>query len=458
MVTRLSKLPVAMLLERLTDASNLSILRNALSLIGTTAATTLLGFAYWWLAAKGFSTGDVGSASAAISIMSLLGIAGMSGLGTLLMGEIGNYPGREVGFVMAALVLSGAIGAALGFAFVVASTQVVPHLGYLGTEPALAGLFVAGAAFTALTMVLDQALVALLKGELQLVRNTIFATAKLILLVGVVYWFPSPSATLIPATWVAGTAVSLLVLLWIARSVTPLNGSLRPEWGALLHLRRNAIEHHVLNVALQVPSLSLPVLVTAALSAGANGYFYPSWMIVGAAFAGPVALSTSLYAVAARSPGYLPARMRFTLMASAFLGLATCATLWLCGDGILGMFGADYVREAASSLRVLVLGVFPLIVKDHYVVACRIDGHMGRAALIVLVGGIVELAAACIGAKLSGLGGLSVGWVLGVTAEAVVLAHPVYSVMTCTCALERFETQGERGKDVGTGLSRKSGA
>ena len=67
---------------------------NAGSLIGTTAVTSGLGFAFWWLAARMFSTEAVGLASAIISTMTLLGSASILGLGTLLIAELPKQRGK----------------------------------------------------------------------------------------------------------------------------------------------------------------------------------------------------------------------------------------------------------------------------------------------------------------------------------------------------------------------------
>src|SRR5690242_19080604 len=89
--------------------ANRSILVNAGSLVGSTAVTSILGFAYWWLAARFFLAEAVGIASASISAMILLGNASMLGLGTLLIGELPHHRGRELPLINGALLLVGGV-------------------------------------------------------------------------------------------------------------------------------------------------------------------------------------------------------------------------------------------------------------------------------------------------------------------------------------------------------------
>src|SRR6266853_6583633 len=88
---------------------NSIILVNAGSLVGTTAVTAVLGFVYWWLAARQFPPETVGFASAAISAMTLLGSICVLGFGTLLIGELPRHPGKEMSLISPALILVGVV-------------------------------------------------------------------------------------------------------------------------------------------------------------------------------------------------------------------------------------------------------------------------------------------------------------------------------------------------------------
>src|ERR1700689_5182239 len=78
------------------------LLDNALTLLGTTGITAVLGFAYWAFAARLFSQRAVGYGSAAVSAMTLIGTIGMLGMGTVLIGELPRRRDRA-GLVSAAL-------------------------------------------------------------------------------------------------------------------------------------------------------------------------------------------------------------------------------------------------------------------------------------------------------------------------------------------------------------------
>src|SRR5256885_7313000 len=159
--------------------ANSVILVNAGSLVGTTAVTSALGFVYWWLAARQFSPEAVGLASATISAMTLLGTFGILGLNTLLLGELSHQKGQEAALVSAALILVGGVGACLGIVYAVVAPYLSTDFQVLGASIGNIALFAVGVSLTSITLVLDQALIGLLRGSLQLWRNALFAGVKL---------------------------------------------------------------------------------------------------------------------------------------------------------------------------------------------------------------------------------------------------------------------------------------
>ena len=161
---------------------------NAGSLVGTTAVTTMLGLAYWWVAARWFPPQAVGLGSAAISAMTLLGTVCIVGLGTLLVGELPRQPGKEGSLISAALIIVGGIGGCAGMVFAVVAPFVAVDFQTLRASIVDIVLFASGVSLTAITLVLDQAMIGLLRGELQFWRNTLFAVAKLAALFGACVW------------------------------------------------------------------------------------------------------------------------------------------------------------------------------------------------------------------------------------------------------------------------------
>src|ERR1700730_6720585 len=73
-------------------ARHSAMLRNAAALSAGAGTTAVLGFVYWWFAARNFPAEAVGFAAAAVSMMNFLALVSELGMGTLLMGEVPRMP------------------------------------------------------------------------------------------------------------------------------------------------------------------------------------------------------------------------------------------------------------------------------------------------------------------------------------------------------------------------------
>jgi O-antigen/teichoic acid export membrane protein len=399
------------------------LLANAGSLVGSVVVTSLLGFPYWWLAARSFSPSAVGFAATAVSSMMLLGTFGMLGLGTLLTGELSRREHGREAFLATGLAICAGAGLALGLAFAVIAAGPL-GLKDLALRPMPIALFSVGVALTAVTLVADQALVGLLRGKLQLQRNIIFSAAKLVLLAAIAGASWRVGGLAVYLTWVVGLGISIA---WLA-IVVARSGAVtryRPRWEIVREWRRPALEHHLLNLAIQGPTLAMPLVITATISVTASAYFYTASLITSFMAYGAIALTYALYAVGVRDPDHVATALRFTLRLSFAVIVVANVLLMLGADVILGIFGPSYARNADTVLRILGLMVCLLVIKDHYIAIHRIHGTVLQAAKLCLVGGAMELGFAAVGGIYGGLTWVALGGLAALTIEAVVMAPTI---------------------------------
>lgn len=432
------------------------LLDSAITLVGTTGVTAVLGFAYWAVAARLFSQRAVGYGSAAVSAMTLIGTIGMLGLGTVLIGELPRRVHRG-GLVSAALVASAVGSLILGLSFTVLAPHISGRFGYVSGTLGQGALFVAGVILTAVSLVFDQATIGLLRGGLQLSRNMVFAAVKLLVLPAAAIILHDQFGVGILMAWVAGTAVSLVPvairLRFSGATILP-----RPDWAVLRGLGRTALAHNWLNLAITVPQTLIPVLVTIVVSPSANAAFYAAWTLSGFLKIVPTHLSTVLFAVAAADPQVIARKLRFTLRLSLLIGLPGMAVLGLGAHWALSMFGPGYAREATLPLELLVIGYLPGIPKVHYMAVCRATGRIPRAAAVLTTAAVIEVTAAAVGGATDGLKGLSFALLAVFIMEGLVTTPPV---LRAALGHGRHRQAGSSiagpgHHDAGTGPAKKS--
>jgi O-antigen/teichoic acid export membrane protein len=255
----------------------------------------------------------------------------------------------------------------------------------------------------------------------------LLAVIKLAALFAVGQWLWHRGGLTIYATWTVGNAFALAALAAyvVLKGRRPKRAYL-PHWGLLRKLGPVALQHHILNWLLEIPMLIAPMIITAILSAEVNAWYYIAWSIANVASIVPTALVWVGYTTDYTEPTALARKMRMTLG----LGFVSCVlancVLQFGARQILTLFGQSYAEQAAWSLRILALGAFPLIIKNHYIVLYRIWGRVRYAIFPVAIGVLLELGAIALGAHLDGVSGLSLGWSAALYIEAIYMFRTVY--------------------------------
>jgi O-antigen/teichoic acid export membrane protein len=392
------------------------VLGPSASMVGTTVITSVLGFAYWWVAARMAPIREVGAASAVISTMTLLGTVGMFGFGTMLIAEAARGRAKVGSLIATSLLVVTVLATVLA-----AGCWAFLRLSHGAIGAAMASSWVAvgliaGVGLTAAGMVLDQALVGIRASSVQLYRNTYFSIGKLVLLVLLVAVLGSRSQVTLIWAWVGGIVASLVVTTGhlTARGYR-LSQPVRLR--ALRGVSAMTFHHNTLNLSLTVPRLGLPLLVAALLGTHANAAFYAAWMITSFIYILPMHLSTALFAVAVGDARALAPRLRMALKVSFLLGGSVAVAIAVLARPVMRSFGPGY-GAATTALTVLAIAYFPNVLKQCYVAAARVYDRLRKAGAVCGAGAVLELCLTAVGGWYDGLTGVSLGFLAAVTLQA----------------------------------------
>jgi O-antigen/teichoic acid export membrane protein len=412
-------------------------------LVGTSVITSALGFVFWWIAARAFPPQIVGSGAASISAMLLLSNLSTLGVGTTLIRELPRQRHHAGQLIVTGICTVGVMGLVTGVVGAIAMSYISPGLAAIAADKVFILIFPVGVSLSAVSMSVDSIFTGQLMGQMQFARNAMFALTKLLALLAISIWVNITFDLNILACWIAGVLISLAAILVIARARGMFTRLYRPRWTIVRSLARKALGNHALSLELMLPSLAMPVVVAAILAPADTAFFYTAANITGFIFYAPFALAISLYAVGASSLTAIGKKARFTLGLAMLMGILANIALDIGAVPILSFFGKSYADQGVWAMRIMALGVFPLIFKDHYVSLCRIRGRVRRATIVMFFGSASEIALAIIGGKIAGLAGVAVGWNVALGLEAMVMAPGVLRVLAQSEPFEMDVSQAE---------------
>ena len=396
---------------------------NAAWLYSTTIVTSGLGYGYWFFAARLAPISSVGISSAAVSASQLISLVCVLGLSTLIISELSADKERARSLMLTTCVIVAAaslvISVSAALALRLTSTDLTPAFtGFAGPI-----IFILMSLCTTVLVVLDNASIGLLRGDLQFKRNTIFSLVKLLLLPVFIAAGISKSAVPLEAAWLGGLVLSggaLVKWLWKATS-----GPSAPLQLAYFRARRRLMYgHYLLNLSGAAPGFAMPVVVAVVLGASANASYTSATLIAGFVNTVPFQLCTVLFAIAPGDENRLRIEMRKTLFISAAVAIAAVPVLLLLSHFVLAIFGERYT-SGTRALEILGIGVFPSIVISHYIAVARIRGRLKRAAIWTALGGVAEIGGGVAGGSLGGITGVAIGVFTALVIQAGFLAPSV---------------------------------
>jgi O-antigen/teichoic acid export membrane protein len=352
--------------------------RNSTALLVNTAGTSLVGMAFWVLAARRYPASVVGASSAVISVMLVLANAAELNLTSAMVRFLPTAGRQDQRFIVRSYATVAGCGVVVGFV-------AFPFIRHLSLVHQLFALGPWGAIWFALAIgvwclfALQDAVAIALRGSTWVaVENTSYGLVKVIVLVAV--------ATTLPKLGIF-TSWTIPMVLTIPAMNLVIFGSLLPAHrrvGGLTEVVsprrfREFITFEYFTGLLGVAtSTIIQLLVLIRLGAAENAYFYVVWVTTSAFDIALFNVGSSLVAEAARQPERL-SKLTRDLSRHLVMLLAPVIVLLVLGAPVLlRVFGSVYSAHSVELLRLLALAVVPRIAITMWMSINRVRMRVAR--------------------------------------------------------------------------------
>lgn len=394
----------------------LTMIQSGIGLMAGKGLAMALGFAYWLLAARLYPpeiVGITGAAIAGVMLVSQLGVVGLeSAIVVLYPHDDEQRRDRlfDTAFTLVGLASLVAAGISAGVALAINGDLA----GVVRDLPLLA-MFSGMSIVAGVGIVLDQASMALRRGDHVVMRNGLNGLLSIVplLIMWAVAAHGTGGASWLFGSWVLGATSGLLLGGWQLGRVNPpytYMPRLRTELAS--GLVRTGIPNHLLTMTERVPILVLPLIVTERISPQANAYWYAVWMIAWATLVIGRSMSFALFAEVSRTDGNPRRDVPKSLQGALGLGAAAALVTVIAAPWVLALLGSDYAAAGTTPLRYVVVSFAPYTLVMTYFALCRASGKLLEATLFgaLLAGSVVTAVAV---ATSGGLTRVAVAW-LGV--------------------------------------------
>jgi O-antigen/teichoic acid export membrane protein len=408
--------------------SSLSI--NSLWIMATTMVNAALGYGYWIAVSRLFAPNLVGQAAGLIALMTVVSLVSNLGLVSVVVHRLPQRSSpAQWSSTISVSIFGGAVLGVLGAVIVLLALPLLSRdldEGAQGLTFSL--LFVLGTAAWTIGSVLDYVFIAERSSGAMTVRNGVLGLVKIpLVLLPLISGEVSRSVTTIFFSWVAASAVSCGLALWLV--LPRIRPGARLTFDGILEEARAMAGlmagNHLVTLGNTLPTLLLPIIVASRVSVTQNAYFYMTWLIGGLFFMISSAVGSSLFAEGSHHPERVYRQLLSSARLTSLLLAPAMAFVFVAGSWILGVFGNDYATNGTGLLMILTFSAIPDAVTNLYVAVLRVRRRLRAAAVLAIGMAAVAVIGGWLLAPRYGLEGVGVAWIVAQLVGSLWVASDV---------------------------------
>lgn len=406
--------------EPLKGLRDTPLYRNAYYLIADVTVVSVLGFAFWTLAARIYSPAQVGLASATIAVIGLLARLSRLGFDFGLVRFLTDAGERGGVLINSCFTIAGLASLAAASVFLAGLSLWSPALLYL-RHPAFAIFFVLLTMAYAVFLLTEQAFIARRLARYALFKNTVAGIVKIAAVILLPYVLNGSG---ILAGWGLAVFIGLAAALFrflprIQPGYTPLPSVDRK---IIKDMLRYSLVNYIAELLWLAPLMLFPLIVINTLGAEMNAYFYMPWTIAQMLFAIPMATASSLFAEGSYDEHLLQPNIYKSLNIILLILVPVVALLFPLSDRLLLVFGNSYSEAGAILLRILAVSAFPAGINYIGMSVMRVKKNIGGVILLSASVACLSLGSGYVLMTGQGLPGIGIAWLATQTLAAVVVA------------------------------------
>jgi len=315
----------------------------------------LFGFVFWSLAARTFSSSEVGLATAVISAVSLVASLSLLGFNVSIL----KFKEKSLNFT--ALVMCSIVAFILSVLFLLFVNVFSPNLSFLSSHVLYILGFIAFCMLNVVYFLMNSMLIAEQRTRVVFVKDTLFSVVKVIMIL-----FISGVFGLL-VSWYLGIALAVIIssfFIYVERKLFDIR--------KVFHF---SCYNYLSNILGILPNVLLPLVIIHYLGASYAAYFYVVWMIANLLFIVPTAMTQNVLSSGKEE------NMKKAYMFSACLLILGILLVGLIGEFLLNLFNPEYVI-ALPLLYILALSSLPYGIRRIYQTKLNLHGRVKRVILM----------------------------------------------------------------------------
>lgn len=383
-----------------------SLYRNSIYLMASTMFMAFLGFFFWVINARIYTTEQVGYATAIFSAITLISNFSLLGLNTALIKYLPSSDNKNskinTSFLVTVLVsiLAGAI-------YFLLIPYISPKLGFVYENMLTALIFILIPAVIVLNGLTDSIFIAYRETKYVLLKNVISSIIKV----------ASPFVLIIFGTYgiiaslTLGPLFALLISLVVLFRKFSYRIKLTINNAVVSRMYKFSAGNYLASLVAVLPTNIMPILIANTIGAKHAAYYFMDFMIINVVIVIQSSLSQSLLAEGSHDPKNLKATIFKAIKLNFILLVPAIILIVLLGKYVLLAFGKDYSDEGVILLNFLAFSLLFTSINGIMSAILNIKGLVHLVLRMSVIGCLILLTTNLLLIH-QGLTGIGLAWII----------------------------------------------
>jgi len=384
-----------------------SLYRNSIYLMLSTAVMGGFGFIFWLIAARIFTTAQVGLGSALISAIGLITGLSLLGLNTGLIRYLPTSTEKN-NKINTVIVITSLMTLLVTTVFILGIKLFSPSMILLKTNLYYAIFFIISMMIMTIAVVVDSVFTAYRSTKYVLLKSVIFSVGKII----IPFLLISLGAFGIFGTWIVSTFLALGISIFILIRKFQFKLTYKYDLVIIKKMFNFSFLNHLSIFVTALPTYLLPLIIANKIGLESNAHFYIAMSLATILFMVPGATTQSLFAEGSHNDNDLGKHIRKTIKITSLIMIPGILILVFLGNYLLLLFGKSYSSEGFRFLQILAVSGIFVSINSIYAAIFRVKNKVNQMLVISAIGTVVTLGLTYVLLN-QGLIGIGIAWMVG---------------------------------------------
>lgn len=384
-----------------------SLYRNSYYILATSIISSLLGLAFWIIAARSYSVSDTGLAVALISASGLIISISKFGLDVSIIRFLGRETHKAT-LINTCLTVTGIATLAISILFILGTDIWANKLNFIRDSAFYTLSFIIFTCLFGMFIIQSNVFIALRNAKYSFLHNIIVVGLRIPLAIFMASFFASFG---IFGSWGISLCIGMFISMFFFSRVAVSGYSPYPiiHGQMVKEIANFSASNYVVNFFSGAPALLIPLLVLQLLSPEESAYFYLTYSIANILFMIPGAFSVSLFAEGSNNEESIIPNLKKAIRHSYIFLIPSVLMIILFGNVFLLLFGKGYSSNGHLLLALLAISGLFITLNSFYFMYLRLRLQMKKVILITIVTtlsiiGLTQVTLSILGMGLSGVG------------------------------------------------------